>query len=156
MSVALIVATYLLARAEVEGLPTTSRFTAAISPENPRARVANAAQLKPFKEELAAWGLEEQVQITLELLVKAALLVRDEQGRLRPSALAYSWLQLPPATCHRLLFESSGVALPLPAKLIEALINGVALSEDSSVRYSLEVLAASGLIELEKQTLARA
>jgi hypothetical protein len=89
--------------------------------------------------------------LVAEWLWQAGLLVQDEQSALRPSAAAYTWLQLPPAPALRLLFEAAGFGAPLPANLITLLLTGGVLAEPL-IRPLLDGLVGFGLARQDGRT----
>ncbi|MEI6046963.1 MAG: WYL domain-containing protein, partial [Chloroflexota bacterium] len=144
----MIVTALILARAEAGELPVSARFAA--TPDKPDVKIVTVATLKSLKEELVKWKLGRSLYTLVDLLFKAGLLVRDDLNYLRPTPAAYTMLQLPPASSHRLLLESSGeLSLPLPHHLVSRLTGNGLPRNNTEYQALVEVLQLFDFVRLD-------
>lgn len=156
MSLALVSAVFLLARAEAGELASFKQAG------HGNGKLVTVSTLKALRAELKHWQLADSVVMVLEWIERAGLVVRDEAGLLRPTASGYTWLQLPTALSHRLLFESSHLAdQPLFTSLVSDLANNkVRINHDNEAvltgleLFGLVQFSMSGQYQLVSPALA--
>ncbi len=144
----MVLAAYLLARAEGGELPAAVKFSAA--------RPATLTQLTAIRQELERWGITAgQLLGSLRLFTRAGLLVRDEGGKLRPTPAYYQLVQFPPATICRYLLENSGTVLSLPRVLVEGLLTG-GIEDSGEYTLALDSMMTLGLVVEARKGVFRA
>jgi hypothetical protein len=137
---------YLLARAEAGEIGTARQGR----------KLTTAAWLKPLETELAAWGLSGEVAPAIERLWRGGWLVEDEAGFLRPTAVTFTWLQLPPALVFQTwLADQTWLQLPFTLELAVNLIK-YGVVPDASNTTGLGRLTLAGLLYVEEGARLRA